>query len=172
MSEKADEPLVQHTRESYGRSFDEHLVAQYKLYVESADNVSSRRVASIRNLITIGSALFALYGVQFVAFRDVLWLLPVPFVGIASSAAWLQIIKSHKDLNKIKFTLVHEFEALLPARPFKREWDQAEQGQGSTYKLITDLESWFPWVFIGLHVLFLIMIVLNATGVLSLPDDH
>lgn len=172
MSGEADEPLVQHTRESYGRSFDDHLVEQYKLYVESADNVSSRRIASVRNLITIGSALFALYGVQFVAFRDITWLLPIPFVGIASAVAWLQIIKSHKDLNRIKFALVHEFEARLPARPFKREWDRAEQGRGGTYKLVTAIESWFPWVFIGLHLIFLTMIVLNATGVLSLPDDH
>ncbi len=172
MSEEADEPLVHHTQDSYGPAFDPHLIEQYKLYVQSADNVSARRVASIRNFFTISSALVALYGVQFAVFREAVWLFPVPIVGIASAVAWLRIIKSHKDLNKIKFALVHEFEALLPARPFKREWDRAEQGRGSTYKLVTDLESWFPWLFIAIHFLFLIMIVLNATGVLSLPDAH
>ena len=168
----ADEPLVQHTRDSYGPSFDDHLIEQYKLYVQSADNVSSRRVASMRYLLTISSALFALYGVQFAAFGGAIWLVPISIVGIASAFAWLQIIKSNKNLNGLKFNLIHELEAHLPAAPFKREWDKAEQGRGSTYKPVTDLESWFPWVFIVLHAVILVMLALNMAGVVSLPNDH
>ena len=171
MNQVEDQPLIGHTEDTYGESFQEHLIDQYRLYVQSADNVSSRRLTSMRYLLAISSGLVALYGVQFAAFKEAFWLLPIPIIGIVSAFAWLRIIKSHKDLNALKFTLIHELEEHLPAAPFKREWERAEHGTGAKYTPVTELESWLPRIFIGLHFLMLVLLALGAADVLSLPGD-
>ena len=60
-------------KESYGDSFVSDLLEQYKLYVQSAENVSSRRVTSNRYLLTINAALVALYGLQSANFGQGYW---------------------------------------------------------------------------------------------------
>ena len=64
MDDKPAKQLLRCDRESYGDSFTSDLLEQYKLYVQSAENVSARRVASSRYLLTLNAALVALYGVQ------------------------------------------------------------------------------------------------------------
>lgn len=171
MSQAENQPLIGHTEGTYGDSFQEHLIDQYRLYVQSADNVSSRRLTSMRYLLAISSGLVALYGVQFAAFREAIWLLPIPIIGIVSAVAWLRIIKSHKDLNALKFNLIHELEEHLPAAPFKREWERAGHGTGAKYTPVTELESWFPCIFIVLHLLMLVLLALGVADVLSLPGE-
>ena len=64
MNDKPAEYLIHNTKETYGDTFGSDLLEQYKLYVQSAENVSARRVASNRYLLTLNAALVALYGVQ------------------------------------------------------------------------------------------------------------
>ena len=164
MSEQEENPLLRRSKDTYGPSVDSVLLEQYKLYVQSAENVSSRRIASIRYMLTISTALVALYGIQSATFGQGWWLIPLPFIGIASAFAWLQIIKSHRSLNAIKFDLIHKFERHLPAAPFEEEWAMAERGQGQAYKPTTDLEQILPIGFILMHLLLLVMIVLASVG--------
>ena len=42
-------------------------------------------------------------------------------MGIPVSALWYLIIKSHADLNRIKFKVIHEFEQHLPAAMYKHD---------------------------------------------------
>ena len=56
--------MIRQTQESYRESFKADLLEQCKMYVQSAENVSARRVASNRYLLTINAALVALYGLQ------------------------------------------------------------------------------------------------------------
>ena len=129
MDDKPTEQLLRCDRKSYGSSFTSDLLEQYKLYVQSAENVSARRVASSRYLLTLNAALVALYGVQSAGFGQSYWTLLVPIVGIPVSLLWYLIIKSHADLNRIKFDVIHEFEQRLPAEAYKYEWHLAEEGQ-------------------------------------------
>ncbi len=115
------EALISHTEESYGESFKADLLEQYKLYVQSAENVSSRRVISNRYLLTINAALVALYGLQSANFGQGYWTLLIPVVGIPVSLLWYLIIKSHADLNRIKFDVIHELEHWLPAAMYKHD---------------------------------------------------
>lgn len=54
--------LIRHTKESYGESFKTDLFEQYKLYVESAERISERRVAANNYLLTVNAFLVTLYG--------------------------------------------------------------------------------------------------------------
>ena len=161
------ESLIPGTEESYGKSFKADLLEQYKLYVQSAENVSSRRVVSNRYLLTINAALVALYGLQSANFGQNYWTLLIPVIGIPVSLLWYLIIKSHADLNRIKFDVIHEFEQHLPAAMYKHEWQLAGEGLGTGYRAVTKIERWIPILFAGLHVVLTIMVILAIVGVVD-----
>ncbi len=167
MHEQSDIGLIQHDRASYGDTFGHDLLEQYKLYVQSAENVSLRRVTSNRYLLTINAALIALYGLQSANFGQSYWTLLIPVIGIPISLLWCLIIKSHADLNRIKFDVIHEFEEHLPAAMYKHEWRLAEEGQGTAYRAVTKIERWIPILFAGLHVVLTVMVILAIVGVVD-----
>ena len=167
MDDKSLPRLIQHDEESYSGSFSADLLEQYKLYVQSAENVSARRVASSRYLLTLNVALLALYGLQSANFGQSYWALLIPAAGIAISVVWWQIIESHSDLNSVKFRVIHEFEQHLPAAMYKYEWHLAEEGQGKAYRAVTTIERWVPILFAVLHLGLMIMIILAISGVVE-----
>ena len=167
MDDKPAQKFLRCDIESYGVSFTSDLLEQYKLYVQSAENVSARRVASSRYLLTLNAALVALYGVQSAGFGQSYWTLLIPILGIPVSLLWYRIIKSHADLNRIKFDVIHEFEQHLPAATYKYEWHLAGEGQGKSYRAVTTIERRIPILFAALHVILAIMIVLAITGVMD-----
>jgi len=167
MSDAVADRLIHHPRESYEGSFNADLLEQYKLYVQSAENVSARRVASSNYLLTLNTALVALYGLQSASFGENWWTLLVPIAGILVSWLWGRIIKSHVDLNRVKFVLIHEMEQHLPAAMYKCEWQLAEEGQGKAYRAVTTRERWIPGLFAVLHAGLAIIITLEIIGVLG-----
>lgn len=156
--------LFHYTKETYKGFFNADLLEQYKLYVQSAENVSARRIASSRYLLTLNSALIALYGLQSASFGQNSWALLIPILGLSVSLLWHQIIKSHKDLNAVKFKIIHEFEQRLPAAPYTHEWQLAGEGQGNAYRSVTGIERWIPLLFFLIHVILLIVILVTNTG--------
>ena len=167
MSCHSDTHLINNTKESYGDTFGSDLLEQYKLYVQSAENVSGRRVASNRYLLTLNAALVALYGVQSANFGQGYWTLLIPVIGIPVSLLWYLIIKSHADLNRIKFKVIHELERHLPATMYKYEWHLAQEGRGKTYRAVTTIEQWLPILFAALHIVLGIMVILAIAGVMD-----
>ena len=167
MQENPELRLIHNDKETYGSSFTADLLEQYKLYVQSAENVSTRRVASSRYLLTLNAAFIALYGLQSASFGQSNWTLLIPVVGIPVSVLWYRIIKSHANLNQIKFDVIHEFERYLPVEMYRYEWYLAEEGKGKSYKTVTTLEQWIPILFLVLHVGLAIMIILAAFGILD-----
>ena len=160
-----DPPLqaVVHTsKDAHGETFRVDLLEQYKLYVQSAEQVSARRLASNRLLLALNVGLVALYGVQPAGFGQGWWALCVPVLGVAVSVVWSRIIRSHKDLNRVKFDLILVLERHLPAAPYTWEWRLAEQGTGRSYRAVTDIERWVPWTFVVLHIVLMIALVVDA----------
>ena len=154
--------VVRCSKDAYGDSFTADLLEQYKLYVGSTENVSARRIASSRLLLALNAGLVALYGIAPAGFGQGWWALPVPLLGVIVCLLWYQVIKSHRDLNRVKFELIHELERHLPATPYTCEWRLAEQGRGGTYRAVTDVERWIPWTFLVLHGVLLLALALEA----------
>ena len=159
---RSDEALFRYTKETYDGAFNADLLEQYKLYVQSAENVSSRRVASSRYLLTLNVALVALYGLQSSNLASGWWTILVPALGIPVSVLWHRIIKSHKNLNDVKFRIIHELEQRLPAALYAYEWRLANEGRGEPYRSVTDIERWIPLAFVGLHFVLLAVLVRAA----------
>lgn len=168
MNDKSDKPLIQHSKESYGESFQAHLLEQYKLYVQSADNVSARRIASSNYLLTINTAIIALYGVIASTWGHSAFVMLIPVVGIGVSALWWLIIVLHSDLNEIKFEVViPELEQHLPAALYQYEWQMIKRRKGKLYNPVTSIESRIPFAFILLHIS---LILISAYNLLNLAD--
>lgn len=156
MSQQSHGCLFHYTKETYGDSFGADLLEQYKLYVQSAEHVSARRVASSRYLLTLNIALVTLYSIQSEGFVQGYWTTLVPILGILVSGLWYQIIQSHSDLNAVKFQIIHKLEEHLPVALYAYEWQLAGEGHGTSYSAVTRIEKWIPIAFVVLHIILLI----------------
>ena len=153
MPDHSKKGLFRHAKETYHGSFGTDLLEQYKLYVQSAEHVSARRVASSRYLLTLNIALVTLYGMQSEGFVQNYWAILVPILGILASGLWYQIIQSHRDLNTVKFQIIHQLEEHLPVALYTYEWQLAGEGHGTPYSAVTHREQWIPLAFVVLHSL-------------------
>ena len=157
MPDHSKKGLFRYAKETYHGSFGTDLLEQYKLYVQSAEHVSARRVASSRYLLTLNIALVTLYGIQSEGLVQSYWVLLVPVLGILVSWLWYQIIQSHCDLNAVKFQIIHQMEEHLPVALYAHEWQLAEEGRGTAYSAVTRIEKWIPRAFVVLHSLLCLL---------------
>lgn len=133
-------------KKKYGVNYSQHILEQYKLYVEMADRVSSRRDQVNRFYISIHTALitFIIYLVSLKLSYDVtnwsFWLLIL--VGILLCVLWHYNINSYKELNKLKFKVIHEMEQNLPFPCYVREWEIEKEK--NNYIRLTKIEKYFP----------------------------
>lgn len=133
--------------------YREHILEQYKLYVEMADRISNRRDVANAFFLTLNGLIFGAIGVmidkgfQFEPKWTIFFPLAVLLLGCFF---WWRLILSYKQLNGAKWAIVGEFETRLPASPYgKAEWKNAlkEGKDRKVYWPLTHLESWIPWLF-------------------------
>jgi hypothetical protein len=162
MSEKPSPQLIRHTKESYGESFKADLFEQYRLYVASAEKISERRVSANNYLLTVNAFLVTLYGLLAASQYKSYWTILVPVAGVLVSLTWHRIITSYRDLNTVKFKVIHELEQHMPAALYDYEWQKAEEGRGKAYRPLSHLERWVPIIFMVLYMLLVVVGVLSS----------
>ena len=147
--------------EKYGDKFQDHLIEQYKLYVEMADRVSARRAQTNRFYISLLSVLLALLSI--VVTREVFnGILSVIFVavgilGIALCFLWYVNIRAYRQLNSGKFKVIHEMEQRLPFPAYEREWEILGKGKESKkYLKLTRIEQCVPFALAIPYLLLLV----------------
>ena len=154
MSKKT--PLLQVNRDSYPqgtKKFDDNLMEQYKLACTAADNVSARRENSSRYLITLNTAIVALYGFQATGGANPYLLIPLAIAGVTISVLSLGIIESHRKINQAKFQVILEIEKHLPAGIYTWEWQLLGEGRKPTRHLETSkLEGYMHYIFFTIHI--------------------
>ena len=164
MEHNTGEPLIRFTGQTYPPGpdkFSNDLVEQYKIACVAADNVSARRENSNRYLITLNTAIVALYGFQATGAANPYLLIPLAIVGLAISLLSLAIIKSHRNLNQAKFQVILEIEKHLPAGVYGREWDLLKWGTSPTRHLETsNLEGYIHYLFSTIHIVAPTIIIL------------
>ena len=172
MNDQPDARLVRYTPETYeGSAFHTALLEQYRIYVQSAENTSARRIATNHYLLAVNTALVVLLGGMFAAgFGNLLtWMTLPPGVGIAVSILWHSLLTSYKTMNDLKFQVIHEMEEHLPAALYQYEWELNKSRVRGAYKPVTDVERAIPILFAVLHsgvvgvlIILLIPTVLGA----------
>jgi len=129
------------------------IMEQYKLYVEMADRISSRRGLANTFFLTLNSAVLTLSAVLWKDRPEGLsaWLfLPVLVLALGLCLAWFWLVRSYRQLNSGKFAVIGALERRLPASPWwNGEWAalRGEQRDKSTYWALTHLEIWVPLLF-------------------------
>ena len=138
----------------YGNNFQEHLLEQYKLYVQMADNISVRRSQANQFYISLLSALLAvvalvakLYGGGQNARPDLVNIsfLAITMLALILCIIWFLNLLSYRQLNSGKFKVIHEIEAQLPYACYDREWDLLGRGKDwREYLSLTTIERYVP----------------------------
>lgn len=148
-------------KEEYGEKFHEHLLEQYKLYVEMADRISNRRGQTNRFYISLLSGLLALLSIVvgshiFSDFQSVVFIV-VAILGLALCILWNINIRSHRQLNSGKFKVIHEMEQHLPFPCYDKEWEILGEGkEGKKYLQLTRVEQYVPFILAIPYLLLLI----------------
>lgn len=148
-------------KEEYGEKFKEHLLEQYKLYVEMADRISSRRAQTNRFYISLLSGLFALLSIVIGSnilgeFQTIIFI-SVAILGFALCVLWDINIRSYRQLNSGKFKIIHEMEQYLPFPCYDKEWEILGKGkEAKTYLQLTRVEQYVPIILAIPYILLLI----------------
>ncbi len=159
-----DKDLFKENKESYGTEYHAHYLEIYKLYVEMADRISSRRQTANSFFLTINTAIIAVLGyVQFGVYlgaklgidqaqtNDFYFIISV--LGMILCIVWYRLVKSYGQLNTAKFKVIHHIEQHLPLAPYDAEWEAVERGKNSKlFKPFTHVETTIPWVFFILNI--------------------
>ncbi len=135
------------------------VLVQYKLYVEMADRISSRRLSANSFFLSINTALIAFTGyLSNIASNSYLpsSLATTSIAGIILCYMWYRLIRSYKDLNTAKFKVIHKIETMLPYNPYDAEWIEVGEGKDKTkYLPFTNIEMGVPRVFLVMHAIVL-----------------
>ena len=102
-------------------------LALFELYLATAEKVSDRRAQANTWMLSVNSAIVALYGylqadkMAVGAAQKAVWLWAIPAAGAIVCLAWVALPTSYRKLNRAKFTVLTEIEADLPVALFTRE---------------------------------------------------
>jgi len=133
--------------------YREHILEQYKIYLEMADRISNRRDIANAFFLTLNGLFLGAAGALIDKGYEFSpkWALCFPLaVLLFGCFFWWRIIFSYKQLNGAKFYIVGEFETRLPASPYRKaEWQTLlkEGMDRKVYWPLTHLESKVPGLF-------------------------
>ena len=129
-------------------------IEQYKLYVQSADNNSARRVSVNRYQTSLNIAVVALYGLTETIAPQPATVIQIfiALVGIILALTWYGTIWSIRRLNIEKFKIIHSMEEHLPRAVYYEEWQGLDQARGWRYRSADNFEKAVPIIFAVLHL--------------------
>lgn len=142
--------------EQYGQKYQEHLLEQYKLYVEMADRISSRRTQANSFFLGVSTALIAagaaIYGKGYSIPPAIILIVLLAILVLCFT--WWRLLQSYRQLNTAKYKIILLLERHLPSAPYATEWAMLGEGKGSKlYRPLTSLERWIPLIFTMLFIL-------------------
>jgi hypothetical protein len=124
-----------------GEKYQSAIMEQYKLYVEMADRISSRRVQANAFFLTLNTAVFTLVAsfwtkspLTHAVPRG--WLVAPLLVLVVECATWYLQLRSYRQLASTKWRVVGALEEKLPSSPWWRaERDDLDRHQDRYLRL-------------------------------------
>jgi hypothetical protein len=161
-----DDRLFGNTGAQYGDKYRDHVLEQYKLYVEMTDRNTQRRIAATSSdVLLVSNTLIAALAaagdrastIGFRTFPTVV----LGITGVLLCLAWAQRVQRYKSLGQAKFQVLHAVEDLLPLRLYEMEWEILAKGVGSRrYAPGIDLDFLMPRLFAALHLALIAVAVI------------
>ncbi len=142
------------------------LIDIYKLHVQMADNVSSRRGKTNQFYLTLLSAIFIAISFIFekqqaISSWNVL-VIAACILGIVISIVWWLNIVSYKKLNSVKFQILCDLEKKLPYDFLTKEWDDINSNKDNDkYVHLSKIEQFLPWFLMIVFTMLLCFLITN-----------
>ena len=134
----------------------EILLGIYKLHATLADHVSQRRDSANRLFAGLLTTLIIFIGALLrFGSGDIpqsIILVAIGLFGIVLSLAWMANIQSYKQLNRLKFIVLHDLETKLPYAFFADEWELLKKSPEHRYWRLTNTEKLLPTTYIILSI--------------------
>ena len=154
---------------SFGADYKEKLFEQYKLYLQTIDNLTSRRTLANNFFLGINTGLLSTlaflfnFGINILEVNG-LWIIGGSCSGIVFAYVWSRTVSSYRQLSSVKWKIILEIEKKLPIGLHEVEWNLLGEGIDSKiYKQLTDVEQYVPKIF----VVFYSIMILFALGISS-----
>ena len=154
----------------YGKNYRQHLLEQYKLYVEMVDKICARRSSantyflSINTLLLTAVGILSRLGPSFLAFYP-WWVALTSIAGILFCWTWLNTIQSYLQLSTGKFQVILAIEKKLPLAMYKAEWAYLKPNNKiNRYTELTSVERWVPIIFATIYFVLMLIALILANG--------
>lgn len=133
------------------------LLEQYKLFLQTSEDLVSRRQNVNSFYISINSALVAVFGALLAfnisPFYQCIFSIVLSVVGIILSISWVKILISYGDLNSSKMKIISHIEKQLPASLYDAEWAAlSDKLNKRKYVSFTNSEKRVPRLFIIVYL--------------------
>lgn len=133
-------------------------LALFELYLATAEKVSDRRAQANAWMLSVNSAIVALYGylqadkMAVDADQKAVWLWAIPAGGAIVCLAWAALLASYRKLNRAKFEVLMQLEKDLPVSLFTLERDAYQRDKR---KSLSHIETAIPSCFFMLYAVML-----------------
>lgn len=141
------------------------LLEQYKVFLQTSEDLVSRRQGVNSFYISLNSALIAIVSALFAFDFELQYKILIgalfAVVGIVLSVSWVKILVSYGKLNSSKMKIISCIEKQLPASLYDAEWAAlSDRLNKKKYVSFTDSEKRVPQLFIIIYAcLFVVMAV-------------
>lgn len=164
VNELPDEPSYSSNEQSQG-----HLFAQYKLYVEMADQIDYKRQKTNSFFVSIDTALIGLlsyFSISESFQLNLFFCFIITVLGIMLNYLWFRLIRSYHILHIAKSMIIKRIENFLPLNIYNIEGKLEEKGRKlKLYIPIGRVESFIPLLVMFLYII----ILLGETHKLFIP---
>lgn len=126
---------------------------QYKLFIESTEKVSNRRLETNKFYISLLGIVISLILFIFQYKNNSTIIFFACLFGILLSFLWLLKLNSFKKLNSAKFRIISKLENTCNFKPYQEEWRILKK---NGYSELTNLEGYVPIIFILAFLLLFI----------------
>jgi hypothetical protein len=130
----------------------------FRLYLATAEKVSDRRAQANSWMLSVNSAIVALYGyleadkASVSIGQKAVWLWAIPAAGAIVCLAWAAMLTSYRKLNRAKFEVLMQLEKDLPVPLFTRERETYQKDKRISLSYI---ETAIPGCFFVLYAVML-----------------
>lgn len=148
-----------------GGEYPQYLFEQYKLYVETIDRMSSRRLLAHAFFISLNLIAIATFSTSFKEqglMPSLIALTPLMVVSLLC-VVWWKIADTYRRINFGRVKAIRELEKLLPVVPYEAEWSAKWKDKPSRlYSSLIGLEHWVPFCFLSFYVAIATTILLDG----------
>lgn len=141
------------------------LLEQYKLFLQTSEDLVNRRQNVNSFYLSISSAIVAVMGVLFAMdlsyMSELIMGLAFCIVGLILSVSWSKSLSCYGNLNSSKMKIISSIEKQLPLSLFDAEWAAlSDKLNKKKYVSFTESERAIPRLFGLLYSLVLVFIVI------------